>query len=70
MPKYCVCIPVVGQMVIFVEADTRTDAKAVAWEKFGDEGEGAGDLEWECVEEVTRGNVCNAPLTQVSVEEE
>lgn len=70
MPKYCVCIPVTGQLVIFVEADDKDAAKEAAWEKFNDEGEDAGDLEWECVEQVARGNVSSAMLNEVSVEEE
>lgn len=69
MKRYIVSIPLAGALHIEVEAETESSAKVKAWEEFGEQGEGAGEIEWELMDCITRGNVCHAPLNDIEVNE-
>lgn len=67
--NYIVSIPLVGAIHIEVEAESEKAAYDAAWDRYNSEGESAGDIEWELVDQVTTGNVCHAPLNEVEINE-
>lgn len=66
---YIVSIPIAGAIHVQVNASSASDAKEKAWDKINDEGESAGDVEWEFMDAITEGNVCHAPLNEIEVSE-
>ncbi len=69
MKKFLVQIPTTGCMAVEVDAEDEATAKEAAWEKINNEGEDAGEHQWEFRERITTGNVVHAMLNQVEVEE-
>lgn len=67
MSKYIVSIPLVGAIHIEVTAESESDAEDAAWAAYNADGESAGEIEWELVDEVTTGNVLHAPLNETEV---
>lgn len=67
MKKYTVSIPIAGALHIEVTADSKEEAKDAAWERFNNEGEDAGDLEWQAHTYITRGNICSVQYNDVEV---
>lgn len=65
--EYLVSIPIAGAIHLTVEASSEEEAKDAAWEKLNEEGESAGDVEWEYMDHLTEGNVCHAPLNDIEV---
>lgn len=65
MPTYTVSIPLAGAIHIEVEAENAKAAKDAAWEKLNEEGEKAGDVEWEFFDTLTEGNVSHAPFNEI-----
>lgn len=73
MSKYSVQIPFVGFLSFEVDANSEDEAVEIGWLKAGDmaftkQSINIGSPEWECVEEISRGNVLNAPLNELSVD--
>ena len=68
MAKYSVAIPLAGCLTIEVEAEDEEAAKAAAWTAFGERGEGAGDLEWDCLDRIVEGNVFHGSTNTVQVD--
>jgi len=72
MRKYEVVMPFTGSAYMEVEAETAEQAKEKFWETaelIVDTKATNVDVEIEFTEHVTRGNVCYAVLSEVSVEE-
>jgi hypothetical protein len=65
--SYTVVIPIAGSLSIDVEADSEEEAKEVAWGKYDEAGEDAGELEWEAHECIAEGNVCHASTNEIEV---
>lgn len=65
--EYLVSIPVAGAIHVTVTAASEAEAKEAAWDKINEEGESAGDVEWEFMDHITEGNVCHAPLNDIEV---
>jgi hypothetical protein len=56
-------------MHIEVNATSEKEAESAAWNEYNERGEDAGEIEWELVDHVTRGNMCSAPLNDIEVNE-
>lgn len=72
MATWIVDVPFVGYLSIEVKADTKEAAMDEAMEdprSLGDHIEAGSLTQWEMVRQVTRGNVCYAPLNDISAEE-
>lgn len=65
MATYNVAVPIAGAIHIQVEAKSEAEAKEKAWERINEEGEDAGDVEWEFFDVITEGNVSHAPLNEI-----
>jgi hypothetical protein len=69
--KYTVTIPLAGAIHIQVQAADDEAAKAAAWNVINTEGFKAEDhdLEYEYMDELTRGNMLNAQYNETEVNE-
>lgn len=67
--KYIVSIPITGAIHIEVEARDADHAEEVAWAAYDHDGPDAGEIYWEAVDCVTRGNVTYAFLNEIEVNE-
>lgn len=65
--KYIVSIPLTGAMHIEVSASTAEEAEDRAWEVYNENGESAGEVEWELVNRVNEGNVSHAYLNEIEI---
>ena len=66
MPRFEVLVPIVGSAYAEVEAETEGEALEAFYSQW-DEDENLVDVSWEFVDQVTRGNVCYAPLNEVEI---
>lgn len=67
MAKFIVSIPIAGSATFEVEASDAKTAKEAAWEAVNGHCEPKVEWEWEYLESVSSGNVCHAPLNEISV---
>lgn len=67
--RFVVSIPIAGAIHVEVDAVSESDARTRAWDRVNDEGEAAGDVEWEFFDEICEGNVCHAPLNEIVASE-
>lgn len=67
MPKFTVVLPLAGS-VTFSGVEAETAEKAIEAALNMDVAEGVE--EWETMIHLVRGNICSAPCTQASAEEE
>ena len=70
--SYTVTLPVVGSIMVFVEAESKEQAVGLAfeqqsWRVVGSENTQPGEG-WETHRSLLRGNVCNASFTEMTVE--
>jgi hypothetical protein len=63
--KYVVQIPIAGSVTFEVEAEDKDAALAAAWAQINEGAE--GEVEWEYLDSINKGNVCHAPLNEVRV---
>ena len=66
--EYYVRIPIAGSIEFCVIAENEEHAIEKAWEKFDDEGEKGGNLEWETFEHLTQGNVLYPSVNDIEVD--
>lgn len=66
MAKYRVFVPIAGQLVVMVDAESNVEAIEKFWDMYH-----AGDLQvnegldWDPYSRLTSGNVLHAPLNEV-----
>lgn len=65
MPMYSVEVPIVGTVNVTVDVDSEGEAinKALGTDVSENES-----VTWEMVREVTKGNVCSAPVNEATAE--
>jgi hypothetical protein len=61
-------IPIAGSIAYTVEAESKAKAIDKAWEAFN-AGEEPENTEWEALSYITKGNVCSAPVNNISATE-
>jgi hypothetical protein len=67
--KWGVSIPITGHLWFEVDAYSKEEAFARAWERYNDGSYGDDDPYWEACERVTEGNVTHAELHEQDAKE-
>ena len=63
--KWDTLSPAVKKVLESNSGEAQSRAFGAFWDRINEEGERAGDVEWEFFDSITEGNVCHAPLNEI-----